>query len=254
MKRKETVFLAVTGVFLLLAALCRFVLPGVRFSAVLFLGLAVLLLLTILLGRLAEQSKAWKRVRAVFYAGLILVAGTFVGAEAVIFIQGAGNPFARPDAVIVLGAGVNGKTPSLALQTRLEAAAAYLKEHPDIPAVLSGGQGPGEEITEARAMYTYLTEHGISPARLLLEEKSTDTEENFADSKALMEENGIDTESAVIAVVTNDFHLCRARLLAARAGLTRTAGVPAKLPWLWLSANYYVREYFALAETLLLKH
>ena len=72
------------------------------------------------------------------------------------------------DAVVILGAGVNGTTPSVALQTRIDAAERYLKAHPGIPAGLSGGQGPGEDISEARAMYNALTDRGIDPERLIL--------------------------------------------------------------------------------------
>ena len=49
----------------------------------------------------------------------------------------------------------------------------YLEENPDTKAVLSGGKGEGETITEAQAMCNYLTEHGIARDRLILEEKST---------------------------------------------------------------------------------
>ena len=55
---------------------------------------------------------------------------------------------------------------------------------------------------------------------------------------------------SVIGVVTNDFHMFRAKLIAQREGLT-TVGVPAELPWWWLTANYYVREAFALVKTLI---
>ena len=48
----------------------------------------------------------------------------------------------------MLGAGVNWHEPSLSLKTRLEAALDYLEDHgPDVPVVLTGGQGYGEEIT-----------------------------------------------------------------------------------------------------------
>lgn len=67
-------------------------------------------------------------------------------------------------AVIVLGAGVNGTEPSLSLRTRLDAALDYLERWPEIPVVLTGGQGYGEEITEAACMYAYLTEHGVDPS------------------------------------------------------------------------------------------
>ena len=54
----------------------------------------------------------------------------------------------------------------------------------------------------------------------------------------------------MIGVVTNDFHIFRVELIAARAELT-TVGIPAELPWWWLTANYYVREAFALVKTLI---
>ena len=87
-------------------------------------------------------------------------------------------------------------------------------------------------------------------SRFLLEDRSTSTAENFAYSKALLEEAGVDTENAVIAVVTNDFHLYRARLIAEKEGL-QTIGIPAELPWWWLTANYYLRESFAVVKTVL---
>ena len=154
------------------------------------------------------------------------------------------------DAVIVLGAGVNGETPSLILWSRITAAAAYLEGHPDVPVVLSGGQGPGEAISEAACMRRELTARGVEEDRLLLEDRSTSTAENFAFSKELLEAHGIDTDTAVIAVVTSDFHCFRAHLIARRAGLT-VIDVPAEVDWLLLNANYYIREFFALGKTLI---
>ena len=96
------------------------------------------------------------------------------------------------DAVIVLGAGVNGTEPSLSLRTRLDTALDYLEAHPDIPAVLTGGTGYGEEISEAQCMYDYLTERGVEPDRLILEDQAANTAENFALSKPLLYEAGVD--------------------------------------------------------------
>jgi uncharacterized SAM-binding protein YcdF (DUF218 family) len=149
-------------------------------------------------------------------------------------------------AVVVLGAGVNGTAPSLTLRTRLNAAAEYLLMHPEIPAVLSGGQGPGEDITEAQAMYTALVASGIAPERLLLEERSTSTVENLAFSREILQAAGL-TSDSVIAVVTNDFHQFRTQLIAEDLGMV-VVGIPAELPWWWLNANYYVREFFALGK------
>ena len=152
--------------------------------------------------------------------------------------------------LIVLGAAVHGDSPSLALTHRLEGALDYLNRYPDSVAIVSGGKGKGENITEAECMRRQLTAMGIGESRLLLEERSTSTAENFAFSKELLRQAGIDPETAVVAVVTNDFHCFRAHLIAQREGLT-VLDVPAEVPWLLLNANYYVREFFALGKTLI---
>ena len=119
----------------------------------------------------------------------------------------------------MLGAGVNGETPSLTLRTRIDAAAAYLEEHPDVPVVLSGGQGPGEAITEAECMRRALVRRGADESRLYPEERSTSTQENLRYSRAILEELGVDPARRV-AIVTSDFHLC---LYYSRTGHTKFA-------------------------------
>ena len=83
------------------------------------------------------------------------------------------------DYVVVLGAHVKGEVPSRALELRLKAALKYARENEDTVLILSGGQGSGEDITEAKCMENYLTAHGIPKERLVSEEKSTRTKENL---------------------------------------------------------------------------
>lgn len=119
----------------------------------------------------------WRVFCGVLAAGAVL----FGTVEGLLLFRGQQDNRALPsDAVIVLGAGVNGTEPSLILQSRIDAAADYLERHPDVLAVLSGGRGPGEEITEAKAMAQGLTQRGIPASRLILEEASTSMAENFA--------------------------------------------------------------------------
>ena len=98
-------------------------------------------------------------------------------------------------------------------------------------------------------MYDWLTARGVDPARLILEEQAGNTAENFAFSRKLLEEQGIDPAEDRVAVVTNDFHIARSRLIAARQGYGHVFGVPAELPWLHLEVNYYLREAFAMVKT-----
>ena len=58
----------------------------------------------------------------------------------------------RDETVLVLGCSVKGERPSRMLRQRIEAATEYLEKNPDSKAVLSGGQGPDEKISEAECM------------------------------------------------------------------------------------------------------
>ncbi|MDE6530824.1 MAG: YdcF family protein [Lachnospiraceae bacterium] len=143
--------------------------------------------------------------------------------------------------VIILGCRVYGEYASLSLLERLQAAEEYLKEHPEAVCILSGGQGPGEDISEAECMYRYLTEQGISPEQLYLEDKSTSTRENMAFSKTIIEEQGFSTK---VAIVTNEYHEYRASIIARNQGL-EPASVPASTA-VWLFPAYYVRELYGI--------
>ncbi len=226
---------------------------GVRFSGFLLLGLAALLAVFRLLDCLAARDGRWRPVRRAFGCCAAVGLALLLGLEVFLVNRGRSDMTPLPaDAVIVLGAGVNGTEPSLSLRTRLDKALEYLEYWPDIPAVLTGGTGYGEDISEAQCMYDYLTARGVEPERLLLEDQATDTAENFAFSKAVLEEAGVDVAKSTLAVVTNDFHIARAELIAAREGYGDTVGIPAPLPWPHLTVNYYLREAFALVKTWIL--
>ena len=229
---------------------CAFTLfPGVRFSGILALCLAGVCLLGAALERWAAESRRGAVCHRVFLALLCAGAVAFACVEGLLLSHGGADNDAIPaEAAIVLGAGVNGETPSLILHSRIERAADYLKRHPDTVAILSGGQGDGERISEAECMRRELVRRGVPEERLLLEDRSTSTTENFAYSKELLEELGL--SETTVAVITSDFHCFRAHLIAQRAGLS-VIDIPAESPYALLNANYYVREAFALGKTLI---
>jgi uncharacterized SAM-binding protein YcdF (DUF218 family) len=152
--------------------------------------------------------------------------------------------------VIVLGAGVNGTVPSLSLQVRLEAALAYVQDKPDIPIIVSGSRGQGEDISEARCMADWLIGRGIEPERIWLEEQADNTQENIGYSLAMLAERGMDP-AAAIAVVTSDYHLCRASMYMTGNMVPVAAALPVR--YLPLTANYYIREAFGVAEAIVFR-
>lgn len=150
------------------------------------------------------------------------------------------EPPANTNAVI-LGCSVKGTRPSTVLKERLDAAYEYLLENPEAICVLSGGQGDGEDISEAECMYRYLTERGIAAERLLLEDRSTTTEENLRFSMELLEEQGIEEP---ITIVTSEFHEYRANQVAERLGIT-SYSTPSHTFILYLP-TFYVRELYGI--------
>ncbi|WP_373219304.1 YdcF family protein [Ruminococcus sp. 5_1_39BFAA] len=182
----------------------------------------------------------WLRcpILVVIGAGILLFLFISTGIIKGMYSQGSKNL----EYVIVLGAQVKGDKPSRALKKRLDKAAEYAQENPETILILSGGQGSGEDITEAKCMEEYLTAHGIPGQRLILEEKSTTTKENLKFSDEL---TGCGT--ARTGILSNNFHICRAVKLARKLGYTSPEGVAAPSDPI-MQLHYVVREVFALVK------
>ena len=146
------------------------------------------------------------------------------------------------DYIIVLGAHVNGVRLSKALLERTRRALEYLEKNPKTRAVLSGGQGEGETISEAEAMRRYLEDHGISRERLILEDRSTNTKENLDFSLAL-----IGDLNAPIGVVTNHFHVFRGVAIGKKCGCKNIYPIPSRYRS-WRLVIYIPREILAIIK------
>ena len=243
--RKRWVVLAI--VLLAAEVSLRLLYSPMRFTAFLLLCAAALSLVWGFLEARRER-KPFRIARRVLLGLLALGLALFAVLEIQVIRWSRTDWETKPAAVVVLGAGVNGTTPSLSLQVRLEAALEYIQDKPDIPIVVTGSKGPGEDISEAQCMADWLASHGIAERRILLEEQADNTEENIRFSKELLEGQGIDL-TGNIAVVSSDYHLYRASLYW---GVPWMVPVAAHMPpqYLPLTINYYIREAFAAAKLL----
>lgn len=191
-----------------------------------------------------RQEKGVKILRMIVIIGLIIGFCLFLVTEIPVLMGSCSDEDTAADYLIVMGAGVNGTEPSLSLLNRLQAAEVWLSENPEGVAILSGGQGKGELITEAQCMYDWLTARGMDPGRLIMEPEATSSYENILFSLALIEAHSGDPAGNV-AIVSNDYHLCRIRLIAKELGC-QPLGVAARTPYFTLYVNYAVREAAAL--------
>lgn len=223
------------------SAFLAFALVGYRFLALVLLGFLALTGLYHLLFRYGRRKPGRARRLKTALTALVLLAAACFSAFFGI-VAAAAKTDREPEApfLLVLGAGVNGTVPSLSLYNRLTAAKDYLEAYPEARAILSGGQGPGEEITEAECMRRWLEAAGIAPARLILEEESTSTYENIRNSLALIEAMG-ENPRGRLAIVSSEYHLYRAKSLAKELG-AEPLGVAGKTTMPVLKLNYLLRE------------
>ncbi len=239
---------------------------GTAFFAVWFLIAAVLLAVS-LPGRFSLLS-LWKNIppSAAFLLKTILAAGILVFAVIEGRILTAGffhadlsyhsdhtllaDRFqgtmvnAEPDYLIVFGAQVYEDGPSRILRLRLNAARDYLLLHPSVICIVSGGQGPNEPFPEARGMKDFLVSEGIDENRILEEPDSSTTAENLRNCQAFL-----NPETDTVALVTNNFHLCRVLILAKQAGYRNVIGIAAGSHPLYLPNNL-LREFFGMIKDL----
>lgn len=217
--------------------------PGYQFSGLCFLGASCLIPLYHLIGLLPNVK--WKRGITMFLSiSLVLLCALMAVTMAFIVKSSRGTKEPTSEYLIVLGAGVNGTVPSRSLQERIDRAHDYLTKHPDAIAVVSGGQGPGEEISEAQCMFDALTAAGIDPDRVWMEDQATKTLENLEYSLDLIE-GKTGTRPDQVAIVSSEYHLHRASIFAGWLDLEAEL-VPAKTVMPLLRWNYYLREIFAV--------
>ena len=167
------------------------------------------------------------------------------------------NENKKVDYVIILGARVKGEKPAKSLMERIKAATEYLKENPEVKVIATGGKGKNEGIAEGVAIKRELLKNGISEDRIILEDKSKNTVENFRFSleKIRNSENGKNKNSEnngnrkiKVLIVTNDYHIFRSKNIARKVGFDNKDyeiyGLPAKTPLISIPQSYF-REFLS---------
>lgn len=185
----------------------------------------ILLLLSGIFCENIKMLSETKSYRIIFFAlgvsAIIFYSAFFITLLKIIICEKCAKP--KGKTVTVLGCRVKGTVPTRALMSRCKAAYDYLIKNKNSVAVLSGGKGADEDISEAECMYRILTEKGIDKTRLYIEDASTSTEENLKFSSVVIDNNNLSKE---IVICTSEYHIYRALMIAKKAGINAT-GLPA---------------------------
>lgn len=224
-----------------LAFFLKFCIPGYSFSALVCLCLIVIILFYAFMPVLGQFFPAFAKVTTRVFSVVLILGLLVVGiTEAVIIKYSFGNVDEPVDYIVVLGAKVNPQGPSVSLMDRIRGAYEYMEAHPEVTAVLSGGMGSDEPITEAECMFRELISLGIDPKRLWLENWATSTWENLNFSLDLIEEK-TGERPAKIGVLSSEYHLFRASLFTKACGV-EFVGIPARTSRLPQAINHFMRE------------
>ena len=212
----------------------------------LLIAIAVLLLWP-LLRRMVKHMKArrWGKISLGFISAVLAGSIILFGVISVSMLTAMDAVSdGQGETLIVLGAKVNPSgNPSLMLKNRMDMSIEYLREHTDVPCIVTGGQGPNEPMGESAVMKAYLLDHGIAEERIFEEDKATSTYENIKFSKEIIEQNGFSKE---VVIATDEFHQYRAQLFARNAGLSPSAQT-SRTPSFLLS-GYWIREMGAIMK------
>lgn len=193
---------------------------------------------------------AYKKIIRVVRPCLILGICGFLFIQGLIVFYSKDN-IEEADYMIVLGAGLNKDEISLTLKQRLDKAIEYSKERQNVTIIVSGGQGHNETISEASAMSRYLIENGIDKEKIILEDKSTSTFENFKYSyEKIYSLEGDAIKNKKIKVVTSDFHAFRSSIIGRRVGFNDITFYTNK-SYKPLIPVMYTREAFAVVKTII---
>ena len=184
-----------------------------------------------------------------FYAALVVISYLIT-----LWLNSINLPTRKLNYIVILGCGVIGGAVPPLLESRIRKGISVFERNPHSILVMSGGRGPGEDIAEAEAMQKWAVAHNVDPARILVEDRSRNTQQNIRFSKKLISEDaaarypgkqldpGARRHTKIrVAVVTSRYHLLRGLLLARDEHLD-CIGYGARTK-LYFSINAFVREF-----------
>ena len=227
--------------FALIGYICKFVLPGYSFTALVCLGIICVILFYTLIPLVGRVFPQFAKIAAIVFTVVLLCGlALFSFTEYHIIQASFGTPGGEAEYLVVLGAKVRPDGPSVSLWDRINAAADYLNAHPGTIAIVSGGQGADETISEAQSMHDELVKLGIDESRIWMEDKAGSTDENMRFSLDLIQEK-TGTRPEKLGILSSEYHLYRAGLMAKKLGIG-FVGIPAQTSRLSQLINHAMRE------------
>lgn len=188
-------------------------------------------------------------LRGLFTLGLVLLAGWAL-CLASIHLWGRRSETPKSDAIVVLGAAQYDGRPSPVLKARLDHAIALYERGVAPVIIMTGGQAPGDTVSEAVVSRRYAIKQGVPAGDILTERGGMTTVESMEAVSRLMRTREMETA----VMVSDPFHMLRLKLLARQVGIrgytspTRTSPISRNRAQ---ERRHLIRESFSLPFALL---
>lgn len=175
--------------------------------------------------------------------GIVLIYTMYVGCT--IWKYGQRNMNLPSDAAIVLGAAVWDKSPSPVFQGRIDHAIWLYEQQLVTKLIFTGGRGSEGEPAESEVARQYAIAHGVPESDILIEAKSTITEQNLSYAKEIGEKAGLSS----YLIVSDPLHMKRAMMMAEDMKLQANPSpatesayrtLTSKIPFLFREVFYYM--------------
>ena len=152
---------------------------------------------------------------------------------------------ARPaEAIVVFGTAQYNGVPSPVLAARLDHAIGLYRKGLAPVIVVTGGNQPGDQFTEATASANYLISRGVPDEDVLREVSGTSSWQSLAAAANFLNDRDISD----VLLVSDPFHSLRIRAMASELGLEAHSSPTRTSPIKGVSeARYMVRETLAVA-------
>ncbi len=200
----------------------------------------------------AKLGKIYLYIKVFMSCAMVFYFITFTILVGYIHLSPSAQPGIQPDGTknvyVVFGAKVKEDGPAKTLASRLNVAVDAMLSDSDAVCIVSGGQGPDEPFTEASCMRDYMAERGVSPDRIFLEEKASNTKENILYSVDLIHELYL-TDRQIVCI-SSETHIPRIRLMCSRTGVDALY-IKAETPMKEFLFTTWVREYLSYVKMLL---
>ncbi len=159
--------------------------------------------------------------------------------------RAAHNDQARPaEAIVVFGAAQFNGIPSPVLAARLDHAIRLYRRDLAPVIVVTGGNQPGDQFTEATASANYLIKRGVPDDDVLREVSGTSSWQSLAAAASFLGDRSIKE----VLLVSDPFHSLRIQAMASELGLKGHPSPTTTSPIRGISeARYMARETVAVA-------